>query len=115
MDIGVPKEIKNHEYRVGVTPDGVHALARSGHQVFVQRGAGDSVGFTDGQYEAAGARVVDTPHDIYACELVVKVKELQPSELLLTRAGQTLFCYHHLAPDPRLLQALLDAGVSCIA
>lgn len=115
MDIGVPREIKNHEYRVGITPDGARALIDNGHRVLVECGAGSRVGFSDEQYRTAGAQVVATPRDAYACELVVKVKELQAAEFGLTRPGQVLFCYHHLAPDPALLQALLEARVTCIA
>ena len=115
MHIGVPKEIKNHEYRVGLTPAGVHALCERGHQVSVETGAGVRVGFSDADYEAAGARIVKTVQDIYAADLVVKVKELQPSEYKLPRRGQILFAYLHLAPEPELLDVLLASGVSGIA
>ena len=115
MDIGIPREIKNHEYRVGVTPSGARALIESGHRVFIESGAGARIGFSDAQYEKAGADIVATPQEVHACHLIVKVKELQPAEFRLTHPGQILFCYHHLAPDRELLQALLDARVTCIA
>lgn len=115
MLIGVPKEIKNHEYRVGVTPAGVQALAASGHQVRVQSGAGSKIGFADELYRSAGAEITADAHAVYAADMVVKVKELQPSEFSLLHAGQILFCYHHFAPDPVLLEAMLKAGVACVA
>lgn len=115
MDIGVPKEIKNHEYRVGITPDGVRALVAKGHRVVVESGAGARIGFSDDAYRSAGAGIVATPREAYACPLIVKVKELQSAEFTRMRRGQIVFCYHHFAPDPRLLQAVLDAGVTCIA
>ena len=115
MLIGVPKEIKNHEYRAGVTPEGVRALTAAGHRVLVQSRAGERVGFPDTLYRAAGAKVVDTPAEIYACDLVIKVKELQRSEFALQHAGQILYCYQHFAPDPELLDAALNSGVTAIA
>lgn len=115
MDIGVPREIKNHEYRVGVTPPGARALVAGGHRVTVQSGAGERIGFSDALYRSAGAHIAATPQEAYACELVIKVKELQPGEFAYTHRGQILFCYHHFAADPRLLQAALDAGLTCIA
>ncbi|HTD90791.1 MAG TPA: alanine dehydrogenase, partial [Burkholderiales bacterium] len=115
MRIGIPREIKNHEYRVGVTPDGVRALTTAGHQLLVQSGAGDRVGFTDIQYQAAGAQIVATPQEIYVCEMVVKVKELQRSEFALQHTGQILYCYQHFAPDSALLDAALNSGVTAIA
>lgn len=113
--IGVPREIKDHEYRVGVTPHGVQALCAAGHRVQVQTNAGARLGFGDDQYKVAGAEIVPDARAAYAAELVVKVKELQRDEFPLLRPGQVLFCYHHLAPDPELLQAMLDARVSCVA
>ena len=113
MLIGVPREIKDHEYRVGVTPHGVQALCASGHRVKVQTNAGARVGFGDDEYKAAGAEMVPDARAAFAADLVVKVKELQREEFPLLRPGQVLFCYHHLAPA--LLQAMLDAGVSCVA
>lgn len=115
MILGVPKEIKDHEYRVGLTPAGVHALVTRGHEVLVQASAGAQTGFEDGAYAEAGARIVSTAEEAYSAEMVVKVKELQPRELHLVRRGQVLFAYLHLAPDPQLLDALLSAGVTGIA
>ena len=115
MLIGVPREIKDHEYRVGLTPAGVHALCARGHQVCVEAGAGARLGFADGDYLSAGARIVASAKDIFAADLVVKVKELQPAERKLPRRGQILFAYLHLAPDPALLDALLACGISGFA
>jgi len=113
--IGVPREIKNHEYRVGVTPDGARSLVGAGHTLRVQAAAGAAVGFTDNEYRTAGAVIVETPREIYACEMIIKVKELQTSELALERQGQILYCYQHFAPDPPLLDAVIKAGVTGIA
>jgi len=115
MRIGVPKEIKNHEYRVGVTPDGARALSEAGHRVLMQSNAGARVGLNDAQYQAAGAHIVATAQEVYACDLVIKVKELQPAEFALQRAGQILYCYQHFAPDRDLLDAALAGGVTGIA
>ena len=113
--VGVPREIKDHEYRVGVTPEGVRALRAAGHRVKVQRGAGTRVGFDDADYESAGAELVPDARSAYGAQLIVKVKEILPQEWCLLHEGQVLFCYHHLAPAPELLQAMLDAKVSCVA
>jgi alanine dehydrogenase len=113
--IGVPKEIKNHEYRVGVTPAGVHALVERGHEVLVEAQAGARVGFPDADYQVAGARIVAGPREVWDAEMVVKVKELQEPEYGLCRRGQILFAYLHLAPEPGLMQALLAAGMVGIA
>ena len=115
MDIGVPREIKNHEYRVGITPPGVRTLVGKGHRVRVESCAGARIGFPDAAYRDAGAHVVASAREVYACPLVVKVKELQAGEFACTHPGQIVFCYQHFAPDHRLLQAALDAGLSCIA
>ena len=115
MLIGVPQEIKDHEYRVGVTPHGAQALCAAGHRVRVQSKAGARVGFTDGQYTAAGAEIVPDARAVYAADMVVKVKEVLRDEFPLLRPGQILFGYHHLAPEPDLLQAMVDARVSCVA
>lgn len=115
MRIGVPKEIKNHEYRVGVTPDGACEIVAAGHTLSVQTGAGMAVGYPDDQYRKAGAHVVSDAKAAYACDLVIKVKELQPAEYALTHPDQILYCYQHLAPDPPLLEAMLARGVSCVA
>jgi alanine dehydrogenase len=115
MKVGVPKEIKNHEYRVGVTPAGAHALAERKHEVVVQSGAGEKIGFADNAYIAAGARIVASAKEAFDADIVVKVKELQPSEYDLVRRGQILFAYLHLAPDPELLNAIVASGVAGIA
>jgi len=115
MLIGVPKEIKNHEYRVGLTPDGAQLLCAAGHEVRVQSGAGERVGYPDELYAKCGAQVVATAADVYAADMVIKVKEPQRSEFPLIRAGQILYCYLHFAPDPGLLDAMLMAGASCVA
>lgn len=116
MLVGVPKEIKNHEYRVGLTPAGAHALALAGHQALVEKNAGARVGFSDSAYAEAGATLAGNAAEVYGrAEMIIKVKELQAAEFPLTRPGQILFCYQHLAPDPDLLQHTLDSGVSCVA
>jgi len=115
MLIGVPKEIKDHEYRVGLIPAGVEQLTRAGHTVHVQASAGTRVGFADEAYKAAGANIVESAADTYRADLVIKVKELQRAEFGLTHSGQILFCYHHFAPDPGLLDAMLSAKVACLA
>lgn len=115
MKIGVPKEIKNHEYRVGVTPDGARELVAAGHDVHVQTNAGTRVGYEDAQYIAAGAHIAATPQEVYACDMVIKVKELQRAEFALQREGLILYCYQHFAPDRDLLDAALASGVTGIA
>lgn len=116
MLIGVPKEIKDNEYRVGLVPASVRELAAQGHGVLVQAGAGAAIGLEDAQYRAAGAEIVADAAGIYArAELIVKVKEPQPAECALLREGQALFAYLHLAPDPELAQRLLASGVTAIA
>ncbi|UJJ30393.1 alanine dehydrogenase [Halopseudomonas maritima] len=115
MFIGVPTEIKNHEYRVGLTPDSVRELSAHGHQLLVQSGAGSAIGFTDDDYSEAGARLVSREQVFSDSELVVKVKEPQAEERRLLRPGQTLFTYLHLAPDPAQTHDLLASGATCIA
>lgn len=116
MRIGVPREIKNHEYRVGLTPASVREFTARRHEVVVQAGAGAAIGLTDAQYAAAGARIADTAAEVYVqAELIVKVKEPQPAECLMLRPGQVLFTYLHLAPDAALTEALLRSGAVCIA
>ena len=115
MRIGVPREVKDHEYRVGVTPAGARLLVAAGHEVRVQAGAGAAIGFPDAAYRAGGADVIDCASDTYDAELIVKVKEPQRSELPLIQRGSALFCYLHLATDPDLLQALRATGATCIA
>jgi alanine dehydrogenase len=116
MKIGVPKEIKANEHRVGLTPEGVALLVRDGHFVLVQQGAGAGIGFTDPLYAAAGATLVPGPDPIFAeADLVVKVKEPQPAECAQLRPGQVLFTYLHLAADPAQVRALLDSRCIAIA
>ncbi len=116
MLIGVPKEIKNHEYRVGLTPSSVRELTARGHQVVVQKNAGAAIGLTDEQYQAAGATLSDTAADIFArADMIVKVKEPQMAECAMLRKGQILYTYLHLAPDPEQTKALIASGAVCIA
>lgn len=116
MDIAVPREIKNHEYRVGMTPAGVRELTRAGHRVRVQAGAGEGVGFADQHYAAAGAELVTDVEALFAeAELIVKVKEPQPEEYRRLKPGQVLFTYLHLAPDEAQTQGLLSSGCTAIA
>ena len=115
MHIGIPKEIKNHEYRVALTPEGARELVHAGHTVSVETGAGTAAGFGDDAYRAAGATIVATTAEAYAAELVVKVKEPQPLEVAALRSGQLLFCYLHLAAAPELARELMARGVTAIA
>ena len=116
MRIGVPKEIKVHEYRVGMTPASVREAVAHGHDVYVERDAAVRQGITDADYERAGAKVLATAADVFAeADLIVKVKEPQASECTMLRPGQTLFAYLHLAPDPEQTQALMAANVTAIA
>ncbi len=116
MRIAVPREIKNHEYRVGLTPASVRELVAQGHEVWVQAGAGEAIGLPDEAYRAAGAALAADAAEAYACgEMIVKVKEPQPAEIALLRPGQVLFTYLHLAPDPAQTAALLRSGAVCIA
>jgi alanine dehydrogenase len=116
MRIGVPKEIKVHEYRAGLVPAGVRELVASGHEVLVERAAGNGIGFDDKDYEAAGARIVATAKDVFAqAELVVKVKEPQLQECAMLRPGQVLFTYLHLAADPAQAEALVKSRATAIA
>jgi alanine dehydrogenase len=115
MHIGIPKEVKNKEFRVGLTPEGVKVLTSSGHKVTVQSKAGQEIGFTDEHYQKAGATIAPSPKEVYEAEMIIKVKEPQPSEFPLLKKGQILFCYLHLAPDPQQCRALIDKGVIAIA
>ncbi|MBV5299963.1 MAG: alanine dehydrogenase [Rhodoferax sp.] len=116
MLIGLPKEIKNHEYRVGLTPASVRELTSHGHQVLVQTGAGASIGLTDAQYQAAGATLAASAAEVFAAaDMIVKVKEPQPQECDMLRPGQILYTYLHLAPDPDQTAALVKSGAVCIA
>lgn len=116
MKIGVPKEIKNHEYRIGLTPAGVKELVANGHAVSVQTDGGKSIGFDDDQYLSAGAQIVGSAEEIYAdSDMIIKVKEPQPQECAMLREGQVLFTYLHLAPDPVQAELLMASGAICIA
>ncbi len=116
MLVGVPKEIKNNEYRVGLTSASVRELTLRGHQVLVQKNAGAAIGLPDEMYVAAGASIVDAAREIFArADLIVKVKEPQPDECTMLRAGQILYTYLHLAPDPEQTAALIKSGAVCIA
>ena len=116
MLIGVPREIKNHEYRVGLTPAGVRELVHDGHQVMVEQDGGTAIGFEDSQYREAGAEIVAGAEEIFQrAELLIKVKEPQPREYARLREGQVLFTYLHLAPDPEQARGLLASGATCIA
>jgi len=116
MLIGVPKETKVHEYRVGLTPSAVRELIAHGHQVWVQQGAGVGIGADDGLYLAAGARIVETAEEVFSrSELIVKVKEPQPAERPWLREGRILFTYLHLAADQQLTRELQASGVIAIA
>jgi alanine dehydrogenase len=116
MRIGVPKEIKNHEYRVGLTPASVAELVAAGHQVLVQTGAGQGIDFEDGDYTAVGATIVaDAPAVFAGSDMIVKVKEPQPSEIALLEARHTLFTYLHLAADKPQALGLMASGATCIA
>lgn len=116
MIIGVPKEIKDQEFRVSMTPDGVRTLCAAGHSVWVERTAGDGSGFSDEEYRKAGATLAASKSELFqAADLIVKVKEPLPSEYGLFRAGQVLFTYLHLAASRELTRALLEARVTAIA
>ena len=116
MIIGVPKEIKTHEYRVGLTPQGANILIKSGHKVIIETYAGDAIGFTDQDYQNSGAEIYQKAGDIFEqAELVVKVKEPQEIECKMLSKGQALFTYLHLAADPKQTELLLVSGSICIA
>lgn len=115
MRIGVPREIKIHEYRVGLVPAAVSELRRQGHQVIVEAGAGAGIGASDDDYLQAGATVVATAGEVFAADLIVKVKEPQPSEIALIRPGQMLFTYLHLAADQGQADGLMARGAVAIA
>jgi alanine dehydrogenase len=116
MIIGVPKEIKEQEYRVALLPSGAYQLIKRGHSIVVERGAGVGAGYTDGEYETAGATMVDTHAEVFEqAHLIIKVKEPLPSELPLLRPGQILFTYLHLAASKQLTEALMKSGATCIA
>jgi alanine dehydrogenase len=116
MKIGVPKEIKTLEFRVGMTPAGVRELVHDGHDVFVESGAGEGIGMSNADYVAAGATVLDAAEDVFAeGELIVKVKEPQLNECAMLRRDQVLFTYLHLAADPKQTEALVESGTTAIA
>ncbi len=116
MLIGVPKEIKNHEYRVGLTPDSVRELIGHGHQVIVETNAGNGIGADDAEFEAAGATIKADAATVFAeADMIVKVKEPQPGERAMLRKGQILYTYLHLAPDPEQTKDLVASGAVCIA
>ncbi|MDX2202286.1 MAG: alanine dehydrogenase [Hyphomicrobiaceae bacterium] len=116
MRIGVPKEIKNHEYRVGMTPNSVREATAHGHKVMVETEAAARQGLTDDDYRRAGAEILPSAQEVFAnAEMIVKVKEPQPAECAMLREGQTLFTYLHLAPDPEQAKALMASGVTAVA
>ncbi len=116
MLIGVPKEIKIHEYRVGLTPTGARELVANGHEVFVEARAGLGIGVKDEDYQAAGATILTSAREIFTrADMIIKVKEPQPDECRMLREGQLLFTYLHLAPDPEQTRLLLESGCTAIA
>ena len=116
MLIGVPKEIKNHEYRVGMAPASVREAIKHGHDVMVETNAGEGIGVNDDEYAWIGAQVIDSAEEIFAsAEMVVKVKEPQAGERAMLREDQILFTYLHLAPDPEQTKDLVASGAVCIA
>src|SRR6478735_4904307 len=116
MRVGCPKEIKNHEYRVGLTPGAVREYVARGHEVMVQTGAGAGIAADDQAYRAAGAAIVDTAEEVFAsAQMIVKVKEPQPSEWVQLRDDQILFTYLHLAPDPEQANGLIKSGCTAVA
>ena len=116
MFIGVPKEVKDNEFRVGLTPGNVNALCQQGHPVFVEKGAGKQIGLTDESYRISGAFLVDSSQEVFQkAQMIVKVKEPQPQECAMLREDQILFTFLHLAPDPGQTKALIASSASCIA
>ena len=116
MRVGTVREIKDHEYRVGLTPESVHELHVHGHEVWIESGAGAGIGASDRDYEAAGGVIKPSAAEIFAhCDLLVKVKEAQPAERAMLREAQVLFTYLHLAPDPEQTADLVKSGVTAIA
>ncbi len=116
MIVGVPREIKNNEFRVGMTPAGAREFVAHGHTVLVEKTAGDGSSFSDGEYAGAGAGLVDTPAEVFArADMILKVKEPQAGEIAMLRPGQILYTYLHLAPDYEQTQGLVESGAVCIA
>ena len=116
MKIGIPREIKNHEYRVGMTPAGVREMVSAGHQVLVEQGAGEAIGLSDALYQQAGATIATDASSVFAdAELIIKVKEPLAAERQRLKKDQWLFTYLHLAPDRQQTDDLIDSGANCIA
>lgn len=116
MKIGVPKEIKNNEYRVGLVPSGVRQLVQDGHEVFVEKTAGNGVGILDQEYIQVGAKMLDSLEEVFdTCEMIIKVKEPQPREIALLKEHHILYTYLHLAADRELTQGLMNSKATCIA
>ena len=116
MIVGAPKEIKDNEFRVGLTPGGAREFTDAGHEVILEQGAGVGSSFSDSEYAAAGVEVVDTAAEVFSrAEMILKVKEPQASEIAMLREGQVLFTYLHLAPDRELTEGLVNSGAVCIA
>ena len=116
MRVGCPKEIKNHEYRVGLTPGAVREYVAHGHEVIVETKAGMGIGEDDAAYQSAGAKIVGSAKEVFErSDMVVKVKEPQPSEWIQLREGQLLYTYLHLAPDPDQTKGLLESGCTAVA
>ena len=116
MRVGCPKEIKNNEFRVGLTPGSVREYIAHGHEVIVETGAGLGIDADDGAYRAAGAKIVETAKDVFEqSDMIVKVKEPQPAEWAMLREGQLLYTYLHLAPDPEQTKGLVESGCTAIA
>ncbi len=116
MKIGIPKEIKTKEYRVGIIPSGVRVLVQGGHQVYIEKDAGEKSGFSNEDYSEVGAIILQSPKEIFdTCEMILKVKEPQPQEYDLLKPGQILFTYLHLAPFRELTEILKEKEVIAIA
>src|SRR5579862_533397 len=116
MRVGVPREIKVHEYRVGLTPDAAREFVAAGHEVTIETGAGAGIGASDSAYTSVGAKIATSKAEIFALsDMIVKVKEPQPSEWTQLREGQILFTYLHLAPDPHQAEGLMASGCTAIA
>ena len=116
MIIGVPKEIKNNENRVGMVPGGIRALVGDGHTVYVQKGAGLGIGITDEEFTKSGAKILDTAAEIFAkSTMIIKVKEPQASEIAMLTPAHILYTYLHLAPDPEQTKGLMKSGCTAIA
>ena len=116
MKVGCPKEIKVHEYRVGLTPESAAELVRAGHEVFLETKAGEGIGAPDSVYEKVGVKILPNADAVFEkAEMIVKVKEPQPVEIARLKPHHTLFTYLHLAPDPEQAEGLMKSGATCIA